>query len=92
MVHAPTRDQCEDIGRDIAAATGITDNLLLYSTREYKKTRVRYFVEDHEGTWDTAEAAEALAETGRGLTVASLNLPQSFIYTGILCLNTTPFT
>ena len=62
MVHAPTRDECEEIGRDIATATGISDNLLLYSTREYKKTRVRYFVEDYERFWDTAEEAEALAE------------------------------
>ncbi len=62
MVHAPTRDECEDIGRDIEEATGITNNLLLYSTREYKKTRVRYFVEDYERFWDTAEEAEALAE------------------------------
>lgn len=62
MVHAPTRDQCEEIGRDIAAATGISDNLSLYSTREYKKTRVRYFVEDYERFWDTAEEAEAMAE------------------------------
>ena len=62
MVHAPTRDECEEIGRDIAQATGITENLLLYSTREYKKTRVRYFVEDYERFWDTAEEAEALAE------------------------------
>ena len=62
MVHAPTRDECEEIGRDIAKATGISDNLLLYSTREYKKTRVRYFVEDYERFWDTAEEAEAKAE------------------------------
>lgn len=62
MVHAPSRDECEEIGRDIARATGITDNLLLYSTREYKKTRVRYFVEDYERFWDTAEEAEAMAE------------------------------
>ncbi len=62
MVHAPTRDECEEIGRDIAKATGVNDNLLLYSTREYKKTRVRYFVEDYERFWDTSEEAEAMAE------------------------------
>ena len=61
MVHAPSREECEEIGRDIARATGINDNLLLYSTREYKKTRVRYFVEDYERFWDTAEEAEAMA-------------------------------
>ena len=62
MVHAPTRDECEAIGREIGQAAGITENLLLYSTREYKKTRVRYFVEDYESVWDSPEAAEALAE------------------------------
>ena len=63
MVHAPTRDECEAIGRDIAHATGITDNLLLYSTREYKKTRVRYFVEDYENFWEdnAPETAAAAA-------------------------------
>ena len=62
MVHAPTRDECEAIGREIGQAAGITENLLLYSTREYKKTRVRYFVEDYESSWDSPEDAEALAE------------------------------
>jgi DNA-binding Lrp family transcriptional regulator len=47
MIHATTQDQCEDVAREISEATGITDFQLLYSTREYKKTRVRYFVE-HE--------------------------------------------
>ena len=46
MIHATTNEQCEEVVREIAAATGISDYQLLYSTREYKKTRVRYFVED----------------------------------------------
>ena len=44
MIHATTSEQCEEIARDLSEATGITDYMLLYSTREYKKTRVRYFV------------------------------------------------
>ncbi len=47
MIHATTQDQCEDVAREISQSTGVTDFQLLYSTREYKKTRVRYFVE-HE--------------------------------------------
>ena len=47
MIHAPTQEQCEQVAGDIAQATGIDDYQLIYSTREYKKTRVRYFVE-HE--------------------------------------------
>jgi DNA-binding Lrp family transcriptional regulator len=46
MVHATSKEECEAIARDISEKTGIDDRMLLYSTREYKKTRVRYFVED----------------------------------------------
>jgi DNA-binding Lrp family transcriptional regulator len=44
MIHATTREQCERVADELAAASGISDRQLLYSTREYKKTRVRYFV------------------------------------------------
>ena len=44
MIHATSRQTCEDAARAISEATGITDYALLYSTREYKKTRARYFV------------------------------------------------
>ena len=46
MVHATSKEKCEEIANEIEARTDIHDRLLLYSTREYKKTRVRYFVED----------------------------------------------
>ncbi len=48
MVHAASKEECEQYGREISKATGITDRLVLYSTREYKKTRVRYFVPDYD--------------------------------------------
>ena len=43
MIHATSERQCEEVAGDISNATGISDYKLLYSTREYKKTRVRYF-------------------------------------------------
>lgn len=46
MVHATTKEKCEQIANEIEERTDIHERLLLYSTREYKKTRVRYFVED----------------------------------------------
>ena len=46
MIHAGTKGECEQVARDISKATGITEYQALYSNREYKKTRVRYFVED----------------------------------------------
>ncbi len=48
MVHATTPKGCEEINNEISEATGITERLVLYSTREYKKTRVRYFVPDYD--------------------------------------------
>jgi DNA-binding Lrp family transcriptional regulator len=46
MVHGVSEDECEQFGREIAEATGLEERKLVYSRREYKKTRVRYFVED----------------------------------------------
>ncbi len=58
MIHATTQEECEQIAEEISEATQITDNLLLYSTREYKKTRVRYFVEDYEEFWESEPELE----------------------------------
>ena len=44
MIHATSKQKCEEAAKQISEATGIADYMLLYSTREYKKTRVRYFV------------------------------------------------
>lgn len=44
MIHATTKEKCEQVAVELAAASGITERQLLYSSREYKKTRVRYFV------------------------------------------------
>ncbi len=44
MIHAATEEECEEIAVEIAEKTDISDRQLVYSTREYKKTRVRYFV------------------------------------------------
>lgn len=45
MIHARNRQECEEVAGDIAERTGIRDYLLLYSTKEYRKGRARYFVE-----------------------------------------------
>ncbi|MFQ5826027.1 MAG: Lrp/AsnC family transcriptional regulator, partial [Dehalococcoidia bacterium] len=43
MVHAPTREECHVLARELSQGSGIEDYILLFSTREYKKQRVRYF-------------------------------------------------
>ena len=44
MIHATSKEGCEQVASEISQATKITEYLMLYSTREFKKTRVRYFV------------------------------------------------
>ena len=43
MVHGRARTEVEAVAEDIAAASGIRDYVILYSIREYKKERVKYF-------------------------------------------------
>ena len=44
MIHGHTRDQCQGIADKVSAEAGLTDYVLLFSTREFKKTRVIYQV------------------------------------------------
>lgn len=55
MVHGRDMEECEQILQAIEDETGITDRITLYSTKEYKKTRVSYFTpEIYE--WEEAVA------------------------------------
>lgn len=44
MVHARTTEECLNILQNMSERTGIKEYDYLFSTKEYKKTRVRYFV------------------------------------------------
>lgn len=55
MVHGKSEEECEQTLAAIAETTGITDRHALYSTREFKKVRVRYFT-DAEIEWENAHA------------------------------------
>jgi siroheme decarboxylase len=55
MVHGTTRAECEAVLATIATQTGVSEYAALYSTVEYKKTRVRYFTGDIEA-WEAAAA------------------------------------
>jgi len=46
MLHGRTKDECEEAARAIESATGVTERRMLYSTKEYKKVRVRYYTEE----------------------------------------------
>lgn len=48
MIHGRSKDDCEQVVKAIQVDTGLAEYKLLYSTREYKKERVKYFVETAE--------------------------------------------
>ncbi len=43
MVHGRSPDDCQEVAKAISHETGVTDYTLLYSSKEYKKEKVRYF-------------------------------------------------
>jgi len=46
MLHGRTKGDCEEAADAIARETGVDEHAMLYSTKEYKKVRVRYYTED----------------------------------------------
>lgn len=51
MVHGRSVDECEQILQAIEDETGIRERITLYSTKEYKKTRVSYFTPEMD-VWE----------------------------------------
>ncbi|MFO7987125.1 MAG: hypothetical protein R6U38_14810 [Desulfatiglandaceae bacterium] len=43
MVHGGSRDECHRIAAQLSQATGITEYVLLFSEKEFKKTSMEYF-------------------------------------------------
>jgi hypothetical protein len=58
MVHGHSDEECEELLAAIKHGTGVSDYRSLYSTREYKKTRVRYFTPEME-EWEAKYMPEA---------------------------------
>ena len=46
MIHGRSKEDCEEVAKQLSSETGITDYVLLFSSKEYKKERVRYFEDD----------------------------------------------
>lgn len=44
VVHSRTRARCQELVRQISAETGLADCVVLFSTREFKKTRIKYLL------------------------------------------------
>ena len=51
MVHGPSRESCRDIAAKLSRETGLTDYAVLFSEREFKKQRLRYFLPELDHWW-----------------------------------------
>ena len=49
MIHAKSREECEAIAAALAEECRLTERVMLYSVKEWKKTSMRYFCEEEEG-------------------------------------------
>jgi DNA-binding Lrp family transcriptional regulator len=52
MVHGPSRESCEQMARELAEKTGQDDYAVLFSEREFKKERLRYFLPELDRWWE----------------------------------------
>ncbi|MEX2238218.1 MAG: AsnC family transcriptional regulator [Dehalococcoidia bacterium] len=57
MVHARERAECEAVAAELSATAGIDEFAVLYSHTEYKKERVKYFLEDPQPAISAAAAS-----------------------------------
>lgn len=48
MVHGHSRAECEEIVAALGLDNGISDHVMLYSKKEWKKTSMKYFMEDSD--------------------------------------------
>jgi hypothetical protein len=63
MVHGQKARDCQEIIGAISQATGITEYALLYSTKEYKKIRLKYFTPDLD-EWEARARRSVEAAAG----------------------------
>lgn len=63
MIHGRSAQECQETVEAIKAETGLTEYAMLYSSKEYKKTRVRYFSPELD-EWHLRHALDSVAVVG----------------------------
>jgi len=56
MIHGPDKKSCHGIARQLSEKTGCKDYTLLFSEREFKKQRLRYFLPELSDWWEKRTA------------------------------------
>jgi glutamate-1-semialdehyde 2,1-aminomutase len=56
LIHAKSREDCRALAQKISQETGISDYVILFSTKEYKKARLKYFDPAHAVTTSRSQS------------------------------------
>lgn len=59
MLHGPSDEACRGIAAGLAQRLGVADYLILFSSREYKKCRLRYFLPELDAWWSANASSSA---------------------------------
>jgi len=51
MVHGPDRETCHELARSLSRESGLDSYAVLFSEREFKKQRLRYFLPELDRWW-----------------------------------------
>jgi DNA-binding Lrp family transcriptional regulator len=57
MIHCKTQDEAHEVAKTIQDQISVDEYDILFSSREFKKTRVEYFVENSFSLEDTLSAS-----------------------------------
>jgi len=57
MVHGPSQESCRDIAKELSERSGCEDYGVLFSTKEFKKQRLRYFLPELDQWWEERAAS-----------------------------------
>ena len=63
MIHGPVRESCREVAARLARETGCQGYAVLFSEKEFKKVRLRYFLPELDAWW-AARAGGATASPG----------------------------
>jgi DNA-binding Lrp family transcriptional regulator len=64
MAHGPDPETCRTVAARLSSETGIEDYAVLFSEREFKKARLRYFLPELDAWWEARAGVRAASDAG----------------------------
>ncbi len=61
MIHGPDEESCREVAKRLSGEVGVGDYTILFSQREFKKVRLRYFLPELDEWWAAHGTAEGVA-------------------------------